>query len=501
MRHRQYNDGDRLPIPVNASDLIYGRRVESARIEYKKGWNPAKVLHTMCAFANDVEGWGGGYIIIGVDFGSGRPEIVGIDENTVDSINRELIGMGNLMEPRYIPIADLEHVDGKDVFLIWVPAGDRRPYSCPISYSRERKSGERAYYIRRLASTIRVDRDDERMLFEASRNNPFDECINPDARIDDLRPSLIRDYLYRVGSDLYRKATDEPIERLADLMRIAGGPPEDRRPLNVGMMFFNDEPERFLPGAYVEVVHKPKPSGEGMSVWRFTGPVDRQIIESIRFLENTFVTERVYKTNDPQSRRVLSYPPKAIRELLVNAVYHKSYEMREPVVVTVTPECMEFLNYPGPSPSITDEDIRNNRLNVSAYRNRRTGEYLKELELAEARFTGIPLVIESLERNGSPPLRILTDPLRTYFKAVLGIHPDFLEQAKYNNDSPIEDRIASVLRSSGCLSLREISQSLGYKGINKTVSEAVKGMISEGRLEYLIPDKPRSPKQRICLRR
>lgn len=98
-------------------------------------------------------------------------------------------------------------------------------------------------------------------------------------------------------------------------------------------------------------------------------------------------------------------------------------------------------------------------------------------------------------------MRILTDPLRTYFKAVLGIHPDFLEQAEYDDDSPIEDRIASVLRSSGCLSLREISQSLGYKGINKTVSEAVKGMISEGRLEYLIPDKPRSPKQRICLRR
>ena len=48
-----------MSIPVNASDLIYGRRVESARIEYKTGWNPAKVLHTMCAFANDVEGWGG----------------------------------------------------------------------------------------------------------------------------------------------------------------------------------------------------------------------------------------------------------------------------------------------------------------------------------------------------------------------------------------------------------------------------------------------------------
>lgn len=91
--------------------------MEIARIEYNTEWDPAKVLHTMCAFANDVEGWGGGYIIIGVNFESGKPEIVGIDCDSVDSINMELMSMSNLMEPRYIPIADLEHVDGKDVFL------------------------------------------------------------------------------------------------------------------------------------------------------------------------------------------------------------------------------------------------------------------------------------------------------------------------------------------------------------------------------------------------
>lgn len=97
------------------------------------------------------------------------------------------------------------------------------------------------------------------------------------------------------------------------------------------MMFFNDEPDRYLPGAYVEVVYKPHPSGEGMSVQRFLGPIDRRIIDSTRYIENLFVTERIYKTNDPKAKRVLSYPPKALRELLVNAVYHKSYEMREPV--------------------------------------------------------------------------------------------------------------------------------------------------------------------------
>jgi hypothetical protein len=27
--------------------------VESERIEFKEGWNPLSVLHTLCAFAND----------------------------------------------------------------------------------------------------------------------------------------------------------------------------------------------------------------------------------------------------------------------------------------------------------------------------------------------------------------------------------------------------------------------------------------------------------------
>lgn len=67
----------------------------------------------MCAFANDVEGWGGGYSIIGVNFESRKPEIVGIDCDSVDSINRELMSMSNLMEPRYIPIADLEQWMGR----------------------------------------------------------------------------------------------------------------------------------------------------------------------------------------------------------------------------------------------------------------------------------------------------------------------------------------------------------------------------------------------------
>jgi len=51
-----------MALPLNIDDLIHQRKVEGARIEYKKDWNPEKVLHSVCAFANDIDNWGGGYI-------------------------------------------------------------------------------------------------------------------------------------------------------------------------------------------------------------------------------------------------------------------------------------------------------------------------------------------------------------------------------------------------------------------------------------------------------
>lgn len=49
------------------------------------------------------------------------------------------------------------------------------------------------------------------------------------------------------------------------------------------------------------------------------------------------------------------------------------------------------------------------------YRNRRLGDYLKELQLSEGRATGIPATQDELRKNGSEPARIETDEGRTYF--------------------------------------------------------------------------------------
>ena len=52
-------------LPINLEDLLRQRKVEGDRIEYKKGWNPDPIMRTLCAFANDFENLGGGYVVIG----------------------------------------------------------------------------------------------------------------------------------------------------------------------------------------------------------------------------------------------------------------------------------------------------------------------------------------------------------------------------------------------------------------------------------------------------
>jgi ATP-dependent DNA helicase RecG len=36
--------------------------VERERMEFKAGWNPDATIRTLCAFANDFENLGGGYV-------------------------------------------------------------------------------------------------------------------------------------------------------------------------------------------------------------------------------------------------------------------------------------------------------------------------------------------------------------------------------------------------------------------------------------------------------
>lgn len=105
----------------------------------------------------------------------------------------------------------------------------------------------------------------------------------------------------------------------------------------------------------------------------------------------------------PEAERVWNFPRVAIEEAIVNAVYHRDYLIREPIEVRITPEDLVVLSFPGPDRSVRMEDLRAGRAVSRRYRNRRIGEFLKELDLTEGRSTGVPKILRAMQGNGSPP--------------------------------------------------------------------------------------------------
>ena len=94
-----------MNIPISIKKLLDDSVVEQARIEYKENWNPESILHTLCAFANDIDNWGGGYIVVGVGEENGLPKkpISGLDANTLDKYQKELLSLCHKIQPSYVP--------------------------------------------------------------------------------------------------------------------------------------------------------------------------------------------------------------------------------------------------------------------------------------------------------------------------------------------------------------------------------------------------------------
>lgn len=47
-----------MKLPTSIENILNENIVENARLELKKNWNPETILHTICAFANDIDNWG-----------------------------------------------------------------------------------------------------------------------------------------------------------------------------------------------------------------------------------------------------------------------------------------------------------------------------------------------------------------------------------------------------------------------------------------------------------
>lgn len=76
---------------------------------------------------------------------------------------------------------------------------------------------------------------------------------------------------------------------------------------------------------------------------------------------------------------------------------------------------------------MTQEGLKTYRVSNRRYRNRRIGDFLKELHLTEGRNTGFKKILNALEDNGSPKPEFETDDDHSYFISRLFVHKELQE--------------------------------------------------------------------------
>ena len=517
-----------MALPINIDDLLSKQKVESNRIEFKAGWNPASIYHSICAFANDIDNLGGGYILVGVEEENGvavRP-VKGLEDNQLDKIQREMLQFNAMMDPIYYPRISVEEIDERKILVIWVTSGHNRPYTAPADVTAKLKKP--VFYIRYGTSSIEAKGEDLDRLRDMANRVPYDDRGNENICIDDISPLLVKNHLASVGSKLAKADFTSDMEKILEQMELLDGPKEKRLVKNVAAMMFAERPEKFFPVSRVEIVVFPEGRDNNpdnfIEIPVITGPVPMMIRDTLNYLRTNIIKERVVKPADNEkSIKVYNYPFQSLEEAVVNALYHRDYKEREPVEITVEPDKISILSYSGPDRSISLESIREAKsLRSRRYRNRRLGEFLKELDLTEGRATGIPTIQKKLLENGSPKATIETDEARSYFLIDIPCRKDFVQDNNNLRQPDIQRVIINlmvkcprcvqdmskievehlsvcILKSRTAVSAQVMLEGVGKISYKQKRRKYLDKLLEMGVLLMTIPEKPTSRNQQYIL--
>ena len=153
-----------------------------------------------------------------------------------------------------------------------------------------------------------------------------------------------------------------------------------------------------------------------------------------------------------------------------------------------------FFNY---SYAAVEEALSNavyHRASNHRYRNRRIGDFLKELHLTEGRNTGFKKILDALESNGSPKPEFETDDSRSYFITRLFIHEGFgkdldstrVKKVYENNERSLSEVLSEVLKKSDFEKAEKIIKYMEEKGeITPKEAERITGRSAATVRRYL----------------
>ena len=361
---------------------------ESKNVEFKEDLpeRSIKYMKSVVAFANGI----GGRIIFGI--ADKTRDVVGFDkEDVFKKIDAIANAVSDSCEPAIIPDITAQTIDGKTVIIVEVSEGRQRPYYIK-ALGREGGVYVRVAGTTRLADEYMI----KELLFEGS-NRHFDQVLCAgltitDEEIDGLCKAMKEQALKNARTE----------EQKASIKDVG------RQQLRSWGILIKRDGKDYPSNAFAILtgcggLHVATQCGVFKGTTKevfvdrreYDGPLWEQIEEAYQFvlrnihLGATF--EGVYRQD------VYEIPPDAIRELIINAIVHRSYLDHGTIQIAVYDDRLEITS-PGKLPM--GQTIERMKEGYSKIRNEALAYAFSYMNLIEHWGSGIPRIIGKVKAAG-----------------------------------------------------------------------------------------------------
>lgn len=465
---------------VELINKIQRIKCEGQRLELKSAYKGCpKIYDTLSSFSNQSEG---GIIVFGIDE-SKNYEVVGVYD-TQDLLH-QIAEQCKQMEPVVRAETTSCIYEGKSVVAVEVPPVE--VFDRPVYY---KGAGVLKGSYSRVGEADEPMTDYEVYSYEAYKQHKQDDirATLPEAK-KYLDKNLINQYLnlVRLNKLNTQNLTDE---ELLELMGIY----KNGVPTISAVMCFSKYPQAFFPQLCITAVVVPgyKIGDNDDMGNRFTdnkkieGTIPEMLDGAMSFVIRNM--RNSVKFVNGKRLDVTEYPITAIREAILNSLVHRDYSIHTegmPIRLEMYKNRIEITNTGGLYGPVNIDDL--GRLHADT-RNKTLIAILETLNKVENRYSGIPTIRKEMEEAGLREPLFLSE--RGFFKVVFFNNID-----KTNNDlNGLENKIIEFCKTAR--TKKEIAEYL-----NKTqyyvVKTYIEPLIAKGKLEYTIPDKPKSRLQRV----
>ena len=356
---------------------------ESEKIEFKENAKTNTYIKTVVAFANG----NGGKIVFGV---KDNKEIVGV-ENEFEVMDGIINAISDNCYPMIVPDISLHTLENKTVILVEIEGGKKKPY-----YLKS-KGMQKGTYIRSGATTRIIEEDYVlKELVLEGENKYFDQQVCHGESVSDEEIEKFCEWLEKLARK--NSQNDTEIRKITRNTLLSWKVLEEKNgrifPTNAYILLSGKENWEVSRKIQCGVF-----KGETRSIFvdkkEFGGSIIMQLEKAYQY-----VLEKINLGSDIIGiYRVDKYeiPPKSIREVIANAVIHRSYLEPNDIQVALYDNRLEITS---PGMLLSGVNVKRMKEGYSKLRNRAIASVFAYVNIIEKWGSGIPRIMNEIREYG-----------------------------------------------------------------------------------------------------